>query len=80
MYSVYVLTGLKDGDFYIGRTKNLNIRLAEHCAGRVPGARDRGSLVFAYAKMCNDIKDAVRRKKCLKKSWGKRYLRENKTR
>jgi len=41
MYFVYVLKSLKDGNFYIGRTKNFERRFKEHNSGKVQSTKSR---------------------------------------
>lgn len=75
MHYVYVLKSLKDRNLYVGRTVDLNKRFKEHRRGLVPSTKDRQPLVFIYAELCNNIKDATHREIYLKTAWGKRYLR-----
>lgn len=75
MYYVYVLLSLKDQDFYVGKTSNLEERLELHHSGRVPSTSDRRPLRFLYAEMTPTEADAGCREIYLKTSWGKRYLR-----
>ncbi len=75
MHYVYVLRSLKDGQLYVGRTADLDLRLKEHQRGNVASTRARRPLVLIYAEMCNNIKDAAHREQYLKTAWGKRYLR-----
>ncbi len=75
MHYVYVLKSFKDGDFYVGRTENLNQRLKEHQKGQVISTKNRRPIKLMYCEVSNDIKDAVHREKYLKTSWGKRYLK-----
>lgn len=75
MHYVYVIKSLKDDDLYVGRTENLENRLAEHHRGRVESTENRRPLKFMYCEMGNNIKDAIHREKYLKTAWGKRYLK-----
>ncbi len=75
MHFVYILQSLKDRDFYVGQTKEINQRLKKHNNGEVPSTRDRRPLKFQYAEICNNIKDATHREKYLKTAWGKRYIK-----
>jgi len=75
MHFVYALQSLKDNDFYVGRTKEINQRLNKHFQGKVPSTKNRRPLKFVYAEICLNIRDAAHRERYLKTAWGKRYLR-----
>lgn len=75
MHFVYILQSMKDKDFYVGQTKEINQRLKKHNNGEVPSTKDRRPLKFRYAEICNNIKDATHREKYLKTAWGKRYIK-----
>jgi len=72
---VYALISLRDKNFYTGYTADLNSRLKAHLSGRVPATRNRLPLELVYYEACSNQKDALRREKYLKSTWGKRYLR-----
>jgi len=46
MYFVYVLKSLKDGNLYIGRTKNFERRFKEHNYGRVQSTKSRRPFIL----------------------------------
>ena len=75
MEYVYVLRSEKDQDFYVGHTKNLRDRIIQHNSGLVRSTKSRKSLKLVYYEFCLNQKDAVKRKKYLKTSWGKRYIK-----
>jgi len=75
MHYVYVLRSLKDGNLYVGRTEDLEIRFREHQKGRVESTAKRRPLRLLYCEASNNIRDAVYREKYLKTAWGKRYLK-----
>ncbi|MDO8664604.1 MAG: GIY-YIG nuclease family protein [Candidatus Liptonbacteria bacterium] len=75
MHYVYVLRSLKDKNFYVGRTGNLETRIDEHNNGRVESTRERRPLNLVYYEASLNIKDADHREKYLKTAWGKRYLK-----
>jgi putative endonuclease len=41
MYSVYVLKSLRDDDYYIGQTNNVEKRHAQHNQGKVKSTKSR---------------------------------------
>lgn len=44
MFYVYVLKSLKDGNYYIGQTNNIESRIRLHFCGKVPSTKDRRPL------------------------------------
>ncbi len=74
-YYVYVLLSKTDNNLYTGYTKNLLQRLKEHNSGKVASTKHRRPLELIYWEGCLNQKDATRREKYLKSSWGKRYIK-----
>ena len=72
---VYVLRSQKDGNFYVGYTKNVQKRLEEHNSGRIPSTKERRPMKLVYWEGCANRQDAARREKYLKTAWGKRYIK-----
>jgi putative endonuclease len=72
---VYVLRSAKDGQFYVGLTRDLRVRLKAHNSGRVPSTKNRVPLELIYWEGCLDEGDAAQREKYLKTAWGKRYIK-----
>ena len=75
MYCVYVLLSLKDKKFYTGFSQNIRNRLKEHDEGKVISTRNRRPLRLIYYEWCLNEKDAIRREKYLKTSYGKRHIK-----
>jgi putative endonuclease len=75
MYYVYILQSLKDKCFYVGYSDNLKERFKWHNLGRVASTKSRRPLVLVYYEACLNQRDAIRREKYLKTSWGKRYIK-----
>lgn len=75
MNYVYVLKSLKDGNFYVGWTENLKLRLSQHNKGLVNSTRKRRPLELVYYEACLNKYDAIKREKYLKNAWGKRYIK-----
>lgn len=73
MYYVYVLLG-NDNKFYTGYTENLKQRFEQHNKGNVKSTKNRIPLKLIYYEACINGKDALKREKYLKTTWGKRYL------
>ncbi len=75
MYYVYVLISDVDNQFYVGFTNDLRMRMGAHAKGSVDSTRNRRPLKLVYYEACLELKDALRREKYLKTTWGKRYLK-----
>jgi len=72
---VYVLRSLKDGQFYVGLTRDLRVRLQMHNSGKVPSTKCRVPLELIYWEGSLNEGDAAQREKYLKTAWGKRYIK-----
>jgi putative endonuclease len=72
---VYVLHSESDGMLYTGCTKELRNRLNLHNAGQVSSTKERRPLTLVYYEYCIDKRDAFKREKYLKTTYGKRYLK-----
>lgn len=75
MYYVYVIQSNKDKQFYTGFTEDLQNRIREHNAGRVPSTKERGPFELIYYEACLNEQDVLAREKYLKSGMGKRYLK-----
>ena len=75
MFYVYVLRSRTDGKFYTGCTQNLENRVEAHNSGLVESTKKRLPMEIIYYEACLNEKDAYRREKYLKTTYGKRYLR-----
>jgi len=75
MYYVYVLKSEKDRRFYIGHTTDLKKRLELHNKGRVESTKYRRPFMLIYYEASLNQKDALRREKYLKTTYGHRYIR-----
>ncbi len=74
-FYTYVLKSLKDSNYYVGFTTDLAKRLEVHNKGKVKSTKNRVPLTLVYWEGCLSQKDATKREKYLKTSWGKRYLK-----
>jgi putative endonuclease len=75
MFYTYVLRSKRDGKFYTGYTSDLNSRIEKHNRGQIESTKMRKPFELIYFEACADEKDAIRREKYLKTSWGKRYIK-----
>ena len=66
MYYTYVLKSEKDGNLYIGFTKDLKQRFELHNKGKVDSTKERRPLKLIYYEACIDQKDATKREKYFK--------------
>ena len=75
MFYTYVLRSEKDGQFYVGFTKNLELRFEQHNKGLVESTKNRTPLQLIYFEACLNQEDATRREKYLKSFHGKMFLK-----
>jgi putative endonuclease len=75
MYYVYVLQSESDNRFYTGFTKNLEKRMEEHISGVSRATKGRIPLKLVYYEFCLNFRDAMKRERYLKTTWGKRYIK-----
>jgi putative endonuclease len=80
-YYVYVLASKRNGTLYIGVTNDLGRRVGEHREGLVPGfAKTYGVKILVYYEAFDDIEQAIRREKRLKKykrAWKMNLIQQN---
>ena len=73
-YYVYVLQSEKDGKYYVGYTKDLNVRFEQHQKGQVQSTKSRLPFKLIYYEASISKEDALKREKHLKTFYGKMYL------
>ena len=66
MFYVYVLKSQKDGDCYVGSTKDLRQRIKQHNEGKVKSTKPRRPLKLVYYEAYDSEKDARLRESKLK--------------
>jgi putative endonuclease len=75
MYYTYVLISEKDGNQYVGYTKDLKLRFEQHENGHVQSTKHRRPLKLIYYEACTEEEDAKKREKYLKTYYGKMFLK-----
>ena len=75
MWYVYVHLSETDKKFYTGCTHDLRERLKLHQAGKVESTKRRLPVSLIYYEACLDQRDAFKREKYLKTTYGHRYLK-----
>ena len=75
MYYVYVLKSLKDTNWYIGCTGDLDNRIKMHNAGRVFSTKSRAPLELIYSEKFIDKYEAFKTEKFYKTAQGKKVLK-----
>ena len=66
---------MKDGELYVGFSKDLKTRLGEHNKGLVPATKNRRPFKMVYYEACLSYSKAVEREKSLKTGFGRAYLK-----
>lgn len=74
-FYTYILESLKNNEFYIGFTGNLQRRLKEHNQGLNFSTKLYRPWSLIYYESCLNIKDVERREKYLKTTQGGRLLK-----
>jgi putative endonuclease len=75
MFYTYVLKSLKDGELYIGFSRDLKNRLNKHNEGLVSITKNRRPFKLVYYEACLSYTKAVKREKALKTGFGRAYLK-----
>ena len=70
----YVLQN-KDGNWYIGSTKDLQKRILNHNSGKTKSTKSGIPWKVIYCEISLNISDARAREKYLKSGMGRRYLK-----
>lgn len=78
-YYTYVLKSTKDGDLYVGWTKDLKKRVEHHNNGLVLATRNRRPFILVYYEACLNKNSAIQREKSLKSGFGRAYLKRRLT-
>ena len=75
---VYIMASSRNGTLYIGVTSNLQLRVAQHKTGALPGFTDRYKVhLLVYYEEHGDIREAIlaeKRIKRWKRSWKIRLI------
>jgi putative endonuclease len=71
---VYILQSNLDKKFYTGITQDLMKRIEEHNSGISKATKTRVPFKLVYYEFCLNHKDAMKRERYLKTTWGKRYI------
>lgn len=75
-YYVYVLRSRKNGQWYVGFTKDLRKRFSEHNNGAGTYTKSRGPFELIHYEAYRSMSDARTREQQLKSGQGKAYLRK----
>ncbi|MBI1344444.1 MAG: GIY-YIG nuclease family protein [Terrimonas sp.] len=76
-YYTYILKSLKDGGYYFGHTKNLDIRLKQHNAGKVRSTKSRIPFVVHYVEEFSSKTEAAKREYFFKQIDGYHFLKSS---
>ncbi|MEX0895336.1 MAG: GIY-YIG nuclease family protein [Patescibacteria group bacterium] len=66
MFAVYILQSDTSGRYYIGSTKDIEVRLAQHNRGKVIATRNKGPWQVIYTETFLDRKTAYAREQEIK--------------
>ncbi|MFN5382508.1 MAG: GIY-YIG nuclease family protein [Alphaproteobacteria bacterium] len=72
-YWLYILASKRNGTLYVGVTSDLPRRVYEHKEKLIAGFTKKYNITYlVYAEEFQDINDAIRREKCIKK-WNRAW-------
>ena len=75
-YFVYILASQRNGTLYTGMTSDLVRRIGEHKTSATEGfTKDYGVHILVYYEVHNDVTEAIKREKRLKR-WERRWKLE----
>ena len=74
-YCVYILNSLKDNNLYIGYTKDIKRRFAEHQSGNSKSTAPRRPFILIFCEYYLSKEDAIRREKYFKTTAGKKTIK-----
>lgn len=75
MYFVYVLKSKKDGNLYIGCTKDILERIKYHNSGKVRSTKSRIPFEILYSETYDNKYEAFNKEKYYKTAKGKKELK-----
>jgi putative endonuclease len=73
IYWVYILQSLKDESFYIGYTKNLEVRIKEYNEGFTRYTKHKRPWKLVYQEEFNSKTEAIKREYFLKRQKNKEF-------
>ncbi len=74
-YVVYFLRSQKDDKLYIGKTNNLDRRIAEHRQGQVSSTKARRPLILLGYETCQTEQETLELERIYKKGYKREELR-----
>ncbi len=77
MFKAYILQSTKDGSYYYGHSKDLDIRLKAHNRGKVRYTKAKRPWIVFYFEEFDSKSQAFRREMFFKSIEGYRFLRES---
>ena len=72
---VYALRSLRDGNLYIGISRDPDKRLKAHNKGVTSSTRSRRPFVLIFQESCNSLKEARGKEKYYKSGFGREILK-----
>jgi len=73
MWFVYILYSKKDGNLYVGCSRNLHERIKRHNLGMVLSTKNRRPLTLIHSEKFKDKKEAFKRERFLKSLWAGKF-------
>jgi putative endonuclease len=75
MFYVYILKSEKDRSLYIGKTNDVERRLAEHNSGHTSATKSKRPYMLLEAHECDSVEESIRVEKEYKKGYKREAIR-----
>ncbi|MFH1454874.1 MAG: GIY-YIG nuclease family protein [bacterium] len=76
MQYVYIIQSKKNGETYVGCTKDLKTRLILHNTKKVASTKNNTPFALIYYEAYINSKDAFNREKYMKTQYGRNYIKK----
>ncbi len=73
-YYTYIIQSENNGEFYIGHSHDVDLRVARHNLGWTRSTRGRGPWKLVYVEKFETKLDAIRREREIKKRKSREYI------
>ena len=74
MYHTYIIQSEKNGRFYIGNCRDINIRIGRHNAGATPSTKPNRPWKLVYSESYETNSAALKREREIKSKKSRRYI------
>ena len=76
MYYTYIIQSEKNGRFYIGSCRDIDIRIGRHNAGATPSTKPSRPWKLVYSESYPTNSDALKREREIKAKKSRKYIQQ----